>query len=123
MTQITSMKLGLIGIYIATIPWSLAQTPRIGTSGSNQTRVTTPAAAGHSALPGNSTGAGQRRFPSGQKTGDRTYRPIVSRGPAGHNPAPFGGEVSGGNSRVDWLEPVRHQGPGISGSRQDEENA
>src|SRR6266567_4566107 len=35
----------------------------------------------------------------------------------------FRGEISRGNSRVDWLEPVRHQGPGISGSREDEENA
>jgi hypothetical protein len=59
MTQITSIKFGLIGICIATVPWSLAQTPRIGTSGSNQTRVITPATAGHSGLPGNFTSAGQ----------------------------------------------------------------
>ena len=59
MTQITSIKLGLIAICIATVPLSLAQTPRIGTSGSNQTHVTTPATAGHGGLPGNSTSVGQ----------------------------------------------------------------
>ena len=59
MTQITSIKLGVIVMCIAIVPLSLAQTPRIGTSGSNQTRVTTPATAGHSGLPGNSTSAGQ----------------------------------------------------------------
>jgi hypothetical protein len=59
MTQITSIKLGLIGICIATIPWSLAQTPRIGTSGSNQTGITTRAPAVHSGLIGNFTSAAQ----------------------------------------------------------------
>jgi hypothetical protein len=37
MAQITSIKLGLIAICLATIPLSLAQTPRTGTSGSNKT--------------------------------------------------------------------------------------
>jgi len=59
MTQITSIKLGLIAICIATLPLSLAQTPRIGTSGSNQTGITTRAPAGHSGLSGNSTSAAQ----------------------------------------------------------------
>ena len=40
MTQITSIKLGLIAICIATVPLSLAQMPRIGTSGSKQTSAT-----------------------------------------------------------------------------------
>jgi len=59
MTQITSIKLGLIAICIATIPLSLAQTPRTGTSRSNQTGAITPATAGHSGLSGNSTSAAQ----------------------------------------------------------------
>ena len=59
MTQITSIKLGLIAICIATVPWSLAQTPRTGTSRSNQTGAITPATAGHSGLSGNSTSAAQ----------------------------------------------------------------
>jgi hypothetical protein len=59
MTQITSIKLGLIAMCIATVPCSLAQRPRAGTSGSNQTGVTTPALAGHSGFSGNSTSAGQ----------------------------------------------------------------
>jgi hypothetical protein len=59
MTQITSIKLGLIAMCIATVPLSLAQRPRTGTSGSNQTGVTAPALPGHSGLPGNSTSVGQ----------------------------------------------------------------
>jgi hypothetical protein len=59
MNQITSTKLGLIAICFATVPLSLAQTPRIGTSGRNQTSATTPATAGHSGLSGNSTNAVQ----------------------------------------------------------------
>src|SRR6266576_5765152 len=55
MTQITSIKLGLVAICIATVPLSLAQMPRSRTSGSNQTGVTTRAPAGHSGLSGNST--------------------------------------------------------------------
>src|SRR6266480_3822613 len=54
-TQITSIKLGLVAICIATVPLSLAQMPRSRTSGSNQTGVTTRAPAGHSGLSGNST--------------------------------------------------------------------
>src|SRR4029077_9100406 len=59
MTQITSIKLGLIGICIATVPWSLAQIPRIGTSGRNQTSATIPATAGHSGFSGKSSSATQ----------------------------------------------------------------
>lgn len=40
MTQITSIKLGVIVMCVATVPLSLAQTPRIGTSGSKQTGAT-----------------------------------------------------------------------------------
>jgi hypothetical protein len=42
MTQITSIKLGVIVMCVATVPWSLAQRPRTATNGSNQTGVTTP---------------------------------------------------------------------------------
>src|SRR6266446_7618074 len=59
MTQITSIKLGLIGICIATVPLSLAQTPRTGTSGSNKTAATIGTAAGHSGLSGNFSSAVQ----------------------------------------------------------------
>ena len=50
MTQIRSIRLGLIAICIATVPLSLAQTPRTGTSGSNKTAATIGTAAGHSGL-------------------------------------------------------------------------
>src|SRR5882724_8297413 len=59
MTQITSIKVGLIAICIATASLSLAQTPRTGNSRSNQTGAITPATAGHSGLSGNSTSAAQ----------------------------------------------------------------
>jgi len=59
MTQVTSIKLGLIAICIATVPLSLAQMPRTRTSGSNQTGTTTGATVGHSGLSGNSTSAAQ----------------------------------------------------------------
>ena len=74
MTQITSIKLGLIAICIATVPLSLAQTPRIGTSGSNQTGITTRAPAGHSGLSGNSTSPVQlgTNSPSSMSTGPNT---------------------------------------------------
>jgi hypothetical protein len=64
MTQITSIKLGLIAICFATVPWSLAQAPRTRTSGSNQTGATTGATVGHSGLSGNSTSAAQLNFRS-----------------------------------------------------------
>ena len=57
MTQIRSIKLGVIAICIATVSLSLAQTPRTRTSGSNQTGTTTGATVGHSGLVGNSTSA------------------------------------------------------------------
>ena len=50
MTQITLIKLGVIAICIATVPLSLAQTPRTGISGSNKTAATIGTAAGHSWL-------------------------------------------------------------------------
>src|SRR6266550_3584653 len=74
MTQITSIKLGLVAICIATVPLSLAQMPRSRTSGSNQTGVTTRAPAGHSGLSGNSTNPVQlgTNPPSGMSTGRNT---------------------------------------------------
>src|SRR6266550_3406247 len=73
-TQITSIKLGLVAICIATVPLSLAQMPRSRTSGSNQTGVTAPASAGHSGLSGNSTSVGQlgTNPPSSMSTGPNT---------------------------------------------------
>ncbi|HET6888680.1 MAG TPA: hypothetical protein VFH87_12250, partial [Candidatus Udaeobacter sp.] len=60
MTQIISIKVGLIAMCIATVPLSLAQTPRTRTIGSNQIGTTTiPAPVGHSGLSGNSTSAAQ----------------------------------------------------------------
>src|SRR6267378_2730104 len=59
MTQITSIKLGLIAICFATVPLSLAQTSRTGTSRSNLTGATIGAPVGHSGLMGNSTSAAQ----------------------------------------------------------------
>ena len=75
MTQITSIKVGLIAMCIATAPLSLAQTPRIRTSGSNQigtTTIRTPA--GPSGLSGNSTSAAQTGINalSGTNTGVNT---------------------------------------------------
>jgi hypothetical protein len=72
MTQITSIKLGLIAICIAAVPLSLAQTPRTGTSGSNKTAATIGTAAGHSGLSGN--------FPSAVQTGTN-FRSGASAGP------------------------------------------
>jgi hypothetical protein len=72
MTQITSIKVGLIAVCIATVPLSPAQTPRIRTSGSNQigtTAIRTPA--GPSGLSGSSTSAPQlgTNFRSSMSTG------------------------------------------------------
>jgi hypothetical protein len=72
MTQITSIKLGLIAICIATVPLSLAQTSRTGTSGINKTAATIGTAAGHSGLSGN--------FPSAVQTGTN-FRGSTSTGP------------------------------------------
>src|SRR6266481_5972291 len=72
MTQITSIKLGLIAICIATVPLSLAQTPRIGTIRSNQTGAAIGATAGHSGLTGNSTSATQLNFRSSAITAPNT---------------------------------------------------
>jgi hypothetical protein len=76
MTQIISIKVGLIAMCIATVPLSLAQTPRTRTIGSNQigTTTTIPAPVGHSGLSGNSTSAAQlgTNFRSTMSTGPNT---------------------------------------------------
>ena len=59
MNQIKSIQLGVIAICIATVPLSLAQTPRTRTSGSNQTTITTTAAPRHAGSSGNSIRAPQ----------------------------------------------------------------
>jgi hypothetical protein len=64
MTQITSIKLGLVAICFATVPLSQAQMPRTRTSGSNQTGATIGATVGHSGLSGNSTSTAQPNFRS-----------------------------------------------------------
>jgi len=71
MTQITSIKLGLIVMCVVTVPLSLAQTPRTGTSGSNKTAATIGTAAGHSGLSGNFPNAVQAptNFRSNTSTG------------------------------------------------------
>src|SRR5439155_4207041 len=72
MTQITSIKLGLIAICIATVPLSLAQTPRTGTSGSNQTGASIRPTVGHSGLSGNSTSAAKLNSRSSTITAPNT---------------------------------------------------
>ena len=57
MNQINSIQLGVIAICIATVPLSLAQTPRTRTSGSYQ--ITTTAAPTHTGSNGNSIRAPQ----------------------------------------------------------------
>src|SRR5712675_474739 len=59
MNQIKSIQLGVIAICIATVPLSLAQTPRTRTSGSNQTITATTAAPIHTGSNGNSIRAPQ----------------------------------------------------------------
>ena len=59
MNQIKSIQLGVVAICIATVPLSLAQTPRTRTSGSNQTITTTTAAPIHTGSNGNSIRAPQ----------------------------------------------------------------
>jgi hypothetical protein len=73
MTQITSIKLGLTAICIATVTLSLAQTPRTGTSGSNKAS-SIGTAAGHSGLSGNFSSAVQTgtNFRSSPITGANT---------------------------------------------------
>ena len=74
MTQINSIKLGVIVMCVATVTLSPAQTPRIGTGGSNQTGSTNRAPAGHSGLSGNVTSAAQfgTNLPSSMSTGPNT---------------------------------------------------
>ena len=71
MTQITSIKLGLIVMCVVTVALSLARTPRTGTSGSNKTAATIGTAAGHSGLSGNFPNAVQAptNFRSNTSTG------------------------------------------------------
>ncbi len=59
MNQSAAIKLGLIAICFATVPLSLAQTSRTGTSRGNLTGATIGAPVGHSGLMGNSTSAAQ----------------------------------------------------------------
>jgi hypothetical protein len=75
MTQIISIKVGLIAMCIATVPLTLAQTPRTRTIGSNQigtTTIRTPT--GPSGFSGNSTSAPQlgTNFRSSMSTGPNT---------------------------------------------------
>ena len=81
MTQITSIKVGLIAMCIATVPLSLAQMPRTGTSGSNKTAATIGTAAGHSGLSGN--------FSSPVQTGTN-FRSSMSTGPNTNGAAHIG---------------------------------
>ena len=55
MNEIKSIQLGMIAICIATVPLSLAQTPRTRTSGSNQIITNTTAAPRYSGSSGNVT--------------------------------------------------------------------
>jgi hypothetical protein len=59
MNQIKSIQLGVIAISIATVPLSLAQTPRTRTSGSNQIITTTTTAPIRTGSNGNSIRAPQ----------------------------------------------------------------
>jgi hypothetical protein len=68
MNQIKSIQLGVIAICIATVPLSLAQTPRTRTSGSNQTGATTTAAPIHTGSNGNSIRAPQIGVNAGTPT-------------------------------------------------------
>jgi len=66
MNQMKSIQLGVIAICIATVPLSLAQTPRTRTSGSNQT--TTTAAPRYSGSSGNVTRPTQIGINAGRAT-------------------------------------------------------
>jgi hypothetical protein len=68
MNQIKSIQLGVIAICIATIPLSLAQTPRTRTSGSNQIITTTTAAPRYSGSSGNVTRPAQIGINAGSDT-------------------------------------------------------
>ena len=69
MNQIKSIQLGVIAICIATVPLSLAQTPRTRTSGSNQTiTTTTTAAPRYSGSSGNVTRPAQIGINAGSAT-------------------------------------------------------
>ena len=101
MTQITSIKLGLIAICFATVPLSQAQMPRTRTSGSNPIAASTGAMIGHSGLSGNSTSVGQlgTNFRSSTITAPNTN----IRGRIGTNAGaqigisnPNGGMITGG---------------------------
>ena len=111
MNQIKSIQLGVIAICIATVPLSLAQTPRTRTSGSNQTTITTTAAPRYGGSSGNSTRAPQIGINAvgALNTGTTTNvgaHPAISAGTqtgisnqaVGIIPAGTGNGVSSGNS-------------------------
>jgi len=68
MNRIKSIQLGVIAICIATVPLSLAQTPRTRTSGSNQTGVTTTVAPRYTGSSGNITRPTQIGINAGSAT-------------------------------------------------------
>ena len=69
MNQIKSIQLGVIAICMATVSLSLAQTPRIRTSGSNQIgAINTTAAPRNSGLSGNPTRSTQTGINAGSAT-------------------------------------------------------
>jgi hypothetical protein len=122
MTQIISIKVGLIAMCIATVPLSLAQTPRTRTSGSNQIGTTAiPAPVGHSGLSGNSTSAAQpgTNFRGSMSTGPNTN--VAAH--IGINPGaqtgisnPTGGIIGGtaGGLSVSIGNPTSAAQPGIN---------
>ena len=110
MTQITLIKLGVIAIGIATVPLSLAQTPRTGISGSNKTAATIGTAAGHSGLSGN--------FPSAVQTGTN-FRGSTSTGPTANVGAHIGinaGAQTGISNQIGGITGGAAGGPGGSSS-------
>jgi hypothetical protein len=77
MNQIKSVQVGIIAIWFATLPLSLAQTPRTRTSGSNQTTATTTVAPIHTGSNGNLTKAPQIGINPGEccnNSNDPEYR-------------------------------------------------
>src|SRR6266446_2960323 len=55
MSQVTSIKLGMIVMCVAIVPFSLAQMPRTGTSASNKPAAPSGTVAGQSGSSGSST--------------------------------------------------------------------
>src|SRR6267143_295475 len=103
MNQIKSIQLGVIAICIATVPLSLAQTPRTRTSGSNQTNTTTTPI--HTGSNGNSIRAPQIGVNAGIPTNIGAHTAInagaqtgVSNQATGMTGAAMGNGGSSGNS-------------------------